>query len=141
MFWGAFLWSQSVSNQNTQHSVPLCPSQLVYSTCHLIGRQCRSGSLAKASDLQARSNISMGCSSPSGVSAGVLWLLPYMIWGIGSSSPKQTWLMISLRFWAWLAHRSHSSLNPVHVLWSERVPNLTFCYAQWWSESQQEKRS
>lgn len=34
---------------------------------------------------------------------------------------KQTWLIISLRIWGWLAHRNHSSLYPVHVLGYGRV--------------------
>lgn len=41
---------------------------------------------------------------------------------LGSCSPKQNWLMISLRIWGWLAHRSHSSLNPVPMVGPGRVP-------------------
>ena len=124
MLLGAFLWNQTGSNQNTQElspTIPRCPSQLVRGACHLLGRQCRAGSLAKASDLQGGLNLTLGWSSPSRVPTGLLWLLPRVSWRLRSCSHKQTCLIIGLRIWGWLARMSHSSPYPVHVLGPGRV--------------------
>lgn len=77
--------------------------------------------MAKASVLQGGSNLTLGWSGPSRVHTGLLLLLPHVSWRLGSCSHKQTWLTISLGIRGWLACRSCSSPNPVHVLGPGRV--------------------